>query len=61
MFNRSMYRKDLIAAKALYQMSTNEPQFKKLVGAGAIVIIEVRRTSDPLLNKADDCGKKSAY
>ena len=56
-----MYRKDLIAAKALYQMSTNEPQFKKLVGAGAIVIIEVRRTSDPLLNKADDCGKKSAY
>jgi len=47
----------LIAVKALYLMSTPEPLF----GAGAIVIIEVRRTSDPLLNRADDCGKKSAY
>ena len=34
MFNRSMYRKDLIAAKALYQMSTNEPQFKKISRCG---------------------------
>ncbi len=57
MFNGSVFRKVLIAVKALYLMSTPEPLFS----AGAIVIIEVRRTSDPLLNRADDCVKKSAY
>ena len=56
MLNGSMHRKVLIAARALYHMSIHEPLF----GAGAIVIIEVRRTPDPLLIRADDCVKKSA-
>jgi len=54
MFNGSIYRKVLIAVKALYPMSTHEPLF----GAGAIFILEVRRISDPLLNSTDDCSEE---